>query len=245
MPHSDAVAPPSGPSAPTNLQTVRAEIDRVDEALLELMERRLATSLAIAELKKDASSAHLLLHPDREQHVLDRLAGRATRMSPAAIGVIWRELMALNLQTQRRMEIVLHATEQPVLVTDEARRRFGCAAPIVVAGSAEDALERARTREAVAVVELNPVSSWWIELFNEQSLVIFDYLRGAGRVSALAIGRVGADTLAPGLSFPIMAEASLRQRIAAGETIRPLAISGHLRLCLCEDPDAAGPGQAG
>jgi chorismate mutase/prephenate dehydratase len=243
MPQSNELARPLGDIAAMNLASVRSEIDRIDQAILDLMEQRLATSIAIAELKKDAETALLLLRPDREQDVLERLERRSERMPKAAIGVIWRELMALNLQTQRRMEIVLHAAQQPHLVTDEARRRFGCAAPIVVAASAEEALDRARNREAVAVIELIPLSNWWVELFDDKSLVIFDCLRENGRISALTVGRIGRDSLARNLSFPIVSQESLRRRIAEGEAIRPLAISGHLRLCISEGP--AAPKEAG
>lgn len=234
MPQPTMLARPSGTIAPMNLQAVRSEIDRIDRALLDLMEQRLATSRAVAGLKQDEGNALLLLRPDREADVLRRMASRAEHMPGAAIGVIWRELMALNLQTQKRTEIALHAAQQPVLVTDETRRRFGCAAPIVVTASAEDALDRARGREAIAVIEISPLSSWWVGLFHDETVAIFDCLRENGRISALAVGRVARDSLPAGLAFPIISEARLRRRTAEGEAIRPLAICGHLRLCISE-----------
>lgn len=224
---------------PTNLKRIRSEIDRIDEALLELMERRLSTSLAVAELKQDHGTGLLLLCPDREQDVIDRLVLRSKLMPEAAINVVWRELMALNLQKQRSTAIALHAGQQPVLVTDLMRRRFGCAAPIIIAGSAEEALACAREREAVAVIELNPLSAWWVELFDDPKLVIFDCLRDNDRVSAVSVGRVGHDILPHNLTFPIIADASLQKRKAAGEKIQPLAICGHLRLCISEGPGPA------
>lgn len=244
MPHSHAIACPANDAAPLDLQAVRARIDRIDQAILDLMEERLSTSLAVAALKSDADRSHLLLRPDREQEVIDRLGRRSKRMPKAAISVVWRELMALNLQSQRRTEIALHAAEQPVLVTDEARRRFGCAAPILVSGTPDEALDRARSHEAVAVIELSPLSSWWVALFHDESIAIFDCLRENGRISALVVGRVAPASLPSGLTFPIVSEATLARRLEADENIRPLAICGHLRLCIAEGP-AAVPARKG
>jgi hypothetical protein len=35
-----------------------------------------------------------------------------------------------------------------------------------------------------------------------------------------------------GITFPIVSDVTLQQRLIAGEDIRPLAACGHLRLCL-------------
>jgi chorismate mutase len=234
MPHPDSLVRADGAAEMrSGLQALRSEINRIDEDLLELMEQRLACSLAIAEHKEDAPTAFLYLRPEREQDVLERIADRAERMPKDAIGIIWRELMALGLQAQKKTELVLHAADQPVLVTSTTRVRFGCAAPILVAGSPGEALERARSREAVAVIELSPLSGWWVDLFDDQSLAIFDSLPDDhGRVAALAIGRVSANSLPKGVTFPIIGEGSLRRRVSEGESIRPLALCGRLRLCI-------------
>jgi chorismate mutase len=224
---------PQPDSPPIDLASVRTEIDRIDRAILDLMEERLAMSAAVARIKGDQPSAHLLLHPDREQDVLHGLFARAKAMQPAMIDTIWRELMAANLQTQRRTEIVLHAVDALVRVTDQARRRFGVAAPLLVADSAQDALARARAHEAVAVIEI-AAGDWWTALAGDDGIAIFDGLRDGDKVIALAIGRI-----APGRSadirFPILDAAALAARRAAGETLDVLAEAGDLRLCIAGD----------
>lgn len=233
MPHHDALMRPADDAARTDLSLLRSEIDRIDDALLDLMERRLSAAHRVAALKRRADTALLLLRPDREQDVLDRLSARAGHMPPAALGAIWRELMALSLQAQERTEIVLHARQAPVAVTNEARLRFGCAAPILVVGDPAEALERARHRQSVAVIELDPLSGWWAALHDDRRLAIFDALGDeGGAVTALAVGRVGAGRRAG--AYPILTEAALRRRMEAGEAIRPLAMCGHLRLCAAE-----------
>lgn len=214
------------------MEKVRADIDRIDDALLDLMEQRLERSEMVAELKRNSDSGLINLRPDREQDVIERLADRAQRMPRQAVATIWRALMAVSLEKQKPMDIVIHTEQQPVPVTDQARLRFGCSARLIAAGSPAEALERARTREAVAVIELNPLSDWWVVLYDDPQLAIFDCLHDArGRVSALAVGRIAPEHIRPTVHFDILDEEGLRQRIDTGEPIHPLATSGKLRLC--------------
>src|SRR5207253_2391241 len=83
---------------------------------------------------------------------------QALRMPAPAIAAIWRELMGANVQAQRATHLVIHCPAQPVLVTDQARLRFGGGAPILAADTPQDALDRARHREAIAVIEFSPLS---------------------------------------------------------------------------------------
>jgi chorismate mutase len=243
MPHSPILARPTAPSAdpaPADLDDLRADIDRIDNAILALMERRIATAHAVAGLKRDTSAEWLNLRPDRETAVLDRLAARAEAMPAQSIRAIWRELIGLNLQAQRRMEVVLHAGARPALVAGAARERFGGAAPIMVADSPEEALERAATRDAVAVVELSPLSAWWVALAELPGLAVFEALRDAGgAIVAIAVGRIAPDSLPVRERFAILSEDRLARRAAAGEAIRAIAMCGRLRLCLVAGEGAA------
>jgi len=231
MPEPDIVARPVARA--TELEELRWEIDRIDNALLALMDRRIATAHAVAAAKQSAPSRWLNLRPDREAGVIDRLSTRAEAMPEASVRAIWRELIGLNLQAQRRMEVVLHAGARPALVASAARQRFGGGAPVVVADCAAEALDRARGRDAVAVIELSPLSGWWVALAEDPDLVIFEGLRDSGgALVALAVGRIAPDCLPARERYAIIGEGSLRQRAVAGEPIRAIAMSGHLRLCV-------------
>ena len=223
------------PHSAPDLETLRAEIDRIDDSLLALIEQRLARAGAIAALKEKEQPNCLRIRPDRESNVLDGVARRAGRLAEPAVRTIWRELMGLSLQAQARTEIVLCAPHRPIAVADGARLRFGCQAPMLAAESAEEALDRARTNEAVAVIELSPLSDWWVALAAERSLTIFDCLRDVeGRVMALLVGRVMPPDRGSGATCSVLTDAALRRRLSEGEPIRTLAISGDLRLCLAE-----------
>jgi chorismate mutase len=234
MPQAAIAVPPPG----LDLQTLRTEIDRIDSQLLDLMEARLLCSAAIAAAKTQEDDAQLRLRPAREQQVIDRLINRATSMPPPAVTAIWRELMGANLQAQKSVHIVIHCPEQPVLVTDQARLRFGGAAPLVAAGTPQDALDRARNREAIAVIEFSPLSNWWVELFHDETLTIFDCLRDRhGRIAALVVGRVAAQHVTTDTSFLVLGDGSLRRRANAGDKMQTLAIAGNLRLCVSQQAE--------
>ena len=230
MPHPIVT---KAPEAGLGLETLRTEIDRIDARLLDLMEERLLCSGAVAALKAEGESDQLRLRPAREAQVIARLADRAERMPRASVTAIWRELMGINLQAQQATHIVIHCPLQPVLVTDQARLRFGGAAPIVAAGTPQDALDRARHREAIAVIEFSPLSNWWVELFHDEALTIFDCLRDRhGRIIALVIGRVAARHVTSDTSFLVLGDGALRRRAEGGEKVQTLAICGNLRLCV-------------
>jgi chorismate mutase len=234
MPQAATAVPRPG----LDLETLRTEIDRIDMQLLNLMEERLLCSAAIAAAKASEDDEQLRLRPAREQQVIDRLIGQAGRMPAPAVTAIWRELMGANLQAQKSVHIVIHCPEQPVLVTDQARLRFGGAAPIVSAGTAQDALDRARHREAIAVIEFSPLSSWWVELFHDEALTIFDCLRDKhGRIVALVVGRVAAQYVTEDTSFLVLGDGSLRRRTVAGDAVKTLAICGNLRLCVSRNAE--------
>jgi chorismate mutase/prephenate dehydratase len=228
---------------PADLEALRAEIDNIDEALLGLMERRLAWAAAVADIKEKEQPIQLRLRPDRERTVLDRLCRRAGRLPEPVVRTIWRELMGLSLQAQKRTEIVLCAPRRGGAVTDGARLRFGCQAPMLVAETAEEALARARTHEAIAVIELDPLSNWWVGLAHDHSLTIFDHLQDAqGRIMALIVGRVASDDQRKQPAYPILTETALGMHSAEGDMIRVLALSGGLRLCIAEGTrNAVGP----
>lgn len=220
-------------SPTANLDAIRDEIDDIDSRLLGLIDMRLDRTRAIARAKPAQDT--LKLRPARERQVVARLRAQARSTPPAAIERLWREIMALGLQVQTPAELVVYAEAQPVAVAGETRTRFGSAAPLYAAASAEEALQRARTREAVAVIELTPLSSWWTALRDDAELTIFDSIADThGRTLALAVGRIPPEEPKPALS--VIEESELRQRLGRGERIVPLAISGTLRLCLHPAP---------
>jgi chorismate mutase len=177
-------------SLPGSMDALRADIDRLDDALLDLVEQRLAASLAIAELKKAEAGNCLNMRPRREQAVIERLVGRARTAPPEVIARIWRTIMSYSLQAQGRIELLLCSDGDKAALLQQVRNRFGDGPPLRWVDSAEEALNESRTADAVAIVSprlLNPDEV-------ETGLPGFDLIRSSeGEILAVAIGRVGPE----------------------------------------------------
>lgn len=167
------------------LGALRAELDRIDNQILDLIERRLSLSLEVAAAKDAEGDRHLKLRPRRQAEIVDRLKKRCKRAAPELIEQVWREIMAHSLQAQTPMEIVLAPSDEPELLQARVRAHFGSAAPVRWAASKAHALRAALVGEAVAVLGEPPVQG-------QGELRIFDVLAdGAGHPIAYAVGRVG------------------------------------------------------
>jgi 3-deoxy-7-phosphoheptulonate synthase len=164
------------------LGALRAEIDLIDDQLLTLIERRSAVAAAVGARKQP--TAELMIRPRRQAEIVERLEESATTLAGPALRAIWRELMGHSLQTQARTELVLYGAGDQASLEAHVRAHFGSSAPIVWAAEAADALHRARTSEAIAVIaaplpEVAP------------PLRVCDAIRpGGGAPVAWAVGRV-------------------------------------------------------
>ena len=178
------------------LHDLRAELDRIDDKILDLVERRLMASIEIGAVKNAEGDRHLKLRPRRQAQILERLRRRATRASPVLVDKVWREIMAHSLQSQATTELVLAPSDQPELLEAHVRAHFGSAAPIRWAASTSHAIRSALRGEAVAIIP-DPLPK------GEGELRIFDVLRTEdGKSVAYAAGRVAASEVSVELPAP-------------------------------------------
>lgn len=228
-----------GPApVPSDLEGLRAQIDRLDHELLDLIEQRLSACIAIAGLKANDASGTLRFRPRRETEIIGRLIDRAERASPALVTHVWRELMGHCLQAQARTDLVLCASRSPHTLKERVRERLGRAAHAQWVATPEEALDLARRREVVAAIEYSPLTPWWTAL-RHSNLAAFDLIREeSGRLLAIIVGRVGPDDVVEGPSLRVLTEGELEIRRARGETIEPIAASAELRLCLTSQGEA-------
>jgi 3-deoxy-7-phosphoheptulonate synthase len=190
------------------IAALRAEIDRLDDTILDLIEQRLAAAAGLATLKRDASSTQLKYRPRREANVLARLAARTRTASPQLIERVWRELMGHGLQAQARTELILAGSDERDVLEAHVRAHFGSAAPLSWASSAAEALERAEKEEAVAVIagKLPPLP---------EALAIGDVVAAPdGTIVAQIVGRVAEADRAPGCNSTPTAEPAEPVRMA-------------------------------
>lgn len=185
-------ARPDGEPLPQSLEALRREIDRLDDALLALVERRLAASATIAALKEAESGRYLKLRPRREKMVIERLVARAELAHPELVAQLWRSLMAYGLQAQMPTELIMCAVRDPAGLEEKARLRFGTAAKIRHVNSPAEALAAAAEGEAIALIE----QGLSFTLPDNGDLLLFDNLcDSTGNVVAAAIGRVAPDEI--------------------------------------------------
>jgi chorismate mutase len=192
----EAVAPPP-------LEDLRAEVDRIDQAMLELLVERSDVVRQIGAVKADRANQRLAVRPAREAVILRRLAELADGRFPRAVLVrMWRELLAATTRIQTPLSVAVFTPRQQGFRTwDLARGHFGSVTPMVRVDSASQALRSVSDGSAtVAVVPLpTDEDPWWLALVSDH----FDRIRVFGRLpfvaggngegeeaSALALGRL-------------------------------------------------------
>ncbi len=179
------------------LAALRHEIDLLDDQMLALFQRRLSLADRVGRAKDAPSGPHLPLRPDREADVLARMTAQAGPDDAAAVEGLWREIVGWSLARQTATQVRVWAPDGSGRAVDAARRRFGRAAEMVEASSADAALAWAEEGRGVAVLALHADHPWWLRLRELPLLKVFD---GCGRAAprALAVGRIDPGSLAPG-----------------------------------------------
>ncbi|KAA2214241.1 chorismate mutase [Teichococcus oryzae] len=158
------------PPPPTDLASLRVEIDRIDDALHDLLMRRsdLVAHMASARLKGGAPT----FRPGREALILRRLLQRNRgAMARAAIVRLWREIIAASLAQQGRFTIAVpDAGGADCVASRMARAHFGLLTPLKAYPTPFRALASVAGGEtAVAVLPApdeaeQPEPAWWMRM---------------------------------------------------------------------------------
>jgi chorismate mutase len=192
----------STPPVTPRLDHLRAEIDRIDRALLELIVERAEVVREVAAVKRDREAGRTALRPAREARVLRRLVEEAHGRIPAAVLVrMWRELIGALTRAQAPLSLAVYAPGGRAATWDLARDHFGSLTPAVRVESASQAIRAVGDESAtVAVLPLpGDDDPWWPALISDHHdrLRIFARLpfvtpplRDGEDAQALAVGRV-------------------------------------------------------
>jgi chorismate mutase/prephenate dehydratase len=137
-----------------SIPALRRQIDRIDDQLLRLLNRRARVALAIAEQKARTNSG--VYAPGREKGVLGRLA-RANRgpLSERLVRAIFREIISASRSLEQRLRIA-YLGPPATFAHLAARQQFGAAAEYRPAASIADVfheVERAAADLGVVPVE--------------------------------------------------------------------------------------------
>ncbi len=187
-------------TAPPPLEHLRAEIDRIDQEVLDLLVARSAVVRRIGEVKGDRLDGRAALRPAREAQILRRLAQRANGRFPTAVLVrMWRELIAAQTRLQAPLSVAVFAPKERALqVWDLSRDHFGSATAMIAVDRPLQALRALADGSAtVAVLPLpNDDDSWWVSLMSDHELQLrvfarLPFVTGDGEeVRALALGQL-------------------------------------------------------
>ncbi|MDO9709086.1 chorismate mutase [Paracraurococcus lichenis] len=216
---SDTKTAPATPAAtapgtpPEALAALRAEIDRLDDQLHDLVMRRaeVVASLAASGVKRGGSP----LRPGREAMILRRLLARHAGALPGgAVVRLWREIFGASSAMQGGFTVAVYAREEAQLRL--ARDHFGGAIPLRPLPTAARALAAVAAGEAqVAVLpapeEGEPAEqAWWTGLDAPRLQVV-------ARLPFWSEGEAAALAVAPGAADPSGDDRSLLRLEMAGD----------------------------
>jgi chorismate mutase / prephenate dehydratase len=158
---ADEAAPQS--LATPSLEEARAQLDAIDDQILDLVRRRTAHADQIAAAKGPNSG--MPLRPAREVRLLRRLINERGGTDPDLIFELWRALIAANIRRQGAIEVVVASAGDIVRPFDLARRHFSGATKLTKAVDARDALVKALEQKNTVAVLPWPagggVGMWW------------------------------------------------------------------------------------
>jgi chorismate mutase/prephenate dehydratase len=148
------------------LPALRAELDKIDNALHDLLIQRAEVVEYVARSGKPAA-----FRPGREASIVRRLLARHHgALSPVAIIRIWRELLAGTTSMQGGFSLAVCDVDHGAPLTQLAREHFGALTPLRTYGSPGQAL--ADVSHGVASVAVLPypsdIDNWWVALLHHE-----------------------------------------------------------------------------
>jgi chorismate mutase len=206
-PSAHADDPPSPDGWQSDLTSLRAELDGLDDAIHDMLMRRaeVVGVLAASRLKTPG----VALRPGREAQIIRRLLGRHHgKLPPSSVVRIWRELLAATTAMQAAHVIAVCETDQGGGFTQIAREHFGALTAMRVHSSPAQALADVSSGHASAAVlpmpseTETPRAAWWTALLHKDQPRIHVIARlpfwaarpeGAPTVQAMVIAALAPD----------------------------------------------------
>lgn len=156
-------------SSARNLDELRREVDRLDDAMVDLLIERVAVVQAIAAVKRSEANGQPAIRPAREAAILRRLVRRAAERLPAGTLVrMWRELLAATTRAQSPFTVGVAVPPDFPGMWDIARDHFGSLTPLRRAESPSQVLRLLAVGTVQLVVLPMPGEQdrWWTGLLD-------------------------------------------------------------------------------
>src|SRR5476651_2221464 len=121
------------------LADLRAQIDRIDGALHDMLRDRVEL---IDQVRKLKGKQHIYIRPGREAQMMRALAGRPQGKLPEGLVVrVWRELISGFTLIEGPLKVAVYTPEKGPDLWDHARDFYGAFTPLVEANSAINAIK--------------------------------------------------------------------------------------------------------
>ncbi len=161
------------PQQPPSLDDLRAELDRLDDGIHDLLMRRAAVVGQVAGLRQ---TGKIPFRPGREAAIIRRLLRRhAGPLAPRLLVRLWRELFAATTAMQSPYVITVCETGPGNLFVQAAREHFGALTPLRAHRSPAQAIAEVSSGQAIAAVLPMPAeedvvaTAWWTALLHRDS----------------------------------------------------------------------------
>ncbi|MDX2027843.1 MAG: chorismate mutase [Alphaproteobacteria bacterium] len=156
------------------LADLRAQIDRIDAALHDLLRDRVEI---IDHVRKLKGKQHIYIRPGREAQMVRMLVGRPQGKLPEGLIVrVWRELISGFTLMEGALKVAVYAPEKGADLWDHARDFYGSFTPMMEVPSAVAAIKAVQANKAtVAVVpppQANDKDNWWPLLAGDKKNVL-------------------------------------------------------------------------
>jgi chorismate mutase len=156
----------------SELDSIRQEIDGIDDEIVDLLCRRFAASGRVREIKAAAPKSAIPYRPGREAIILRRLGERAAGRLPAGvIDRVWRTVISASTRLQADVRLVTTAE-----VLNDARHRaavdlYASMMPVEKARSLKACIEMLSADEPVMAV-LPMKSDWYAQIAGMSELAL-------------------------------------------------------------------------
>ncbi len=176
------------------LADMRAQIDRIDAVLHDLLRERAEVIDHVRRLK---GKQHIYIRPGREAQMMRTLLGRPQGKIPEGLVVrLWREMISAFTLLEGALKVVVTVAPKGPDFWDAARDYYGAFTPLMEAPSALAALKAVQAEKASLAVVPFPAAGdkepWWPLLAGDKknaltvfATIPFEFLK-AGRANAKA-----------------------------------------------------------
>jgi chorismate mutase/prephenate dehydratase len=140
----------------SEISELRKDIDTIDDAILDLLSKRMEIVNQIGIIKRGSNS--LIYHPDREKEIIDRLINRNKgKLSASAIEAIFLEVFGVSRNLELP-ELISYLGPEGSFTHQAAESRFGAVADYISLPSIKsifDSIETGRAKYGIVPIENN------------------------------------------------------------------------------------------